>query len=102
MPTLTLRDDRDRTLLFNSVPKRVVSLVPSDTLSVCDLGCAGALVGRTDYCTTPTSIESVQAVGGTKNPRVDDIIALSPPLIIEPAQIDDIAASLRQVLTTLD
>jgi beta-alanine--pyruvate transaminase len=31
-----------------------------------------------------------------------DIIALSPPLIIEPAQIDDIAASLRQVLTTLD
>jgi beta-alanine--pyruvate transaminase len=31
-----------------------------------------------------------------------DIIALSPPLIIEPAQIDQIAASLRQVLTTLD
>ena len=31
-----------------------------------------------------------------------EIIALSPPLIIEPAQIDDIAASLRQVLTTLD
>jgi len=31
-----------------------------------------------------------------------DIIALSPPLIIEPAQIDDIAASLRQVLTSLD
>ena len=31
-----------------------------------------------------------------------DIIALSPPLIIEPAQIDDIAASLRRVLTTLD
>lgn len=31
-----------------------------------------------------------------------DIIALSPPLIIEPAQIDGIAASLRQVLTTLD
>lgn len=31
-----------------------------------------------------------------------DIIALSPPLIIEPTQIDDIAASLRQVLTSLD
>ena len=31
-----------------------------------------------------------------------DIIALSPPLIIEPAQIDEIAASLRRVLTTLD
>jgi beta-alanine--pyruvate transaminase len=31
-----------------------------------------------------------------------DIIALSPPVIIEPAQIDQIAASLRQVLTTLD
>jgi adenosylmethionine-8-amino-7-oxononanoate aminotransferase len=31
-----------------------------------------------------------------------DIIALSPPLIIEAAQIDEIVAKLRRVLTTLD
>lgn len=83
MPTLTIRDDRDRTLLFSKPPVRVVSLVPSDTLSVCDLGCATALVGRTDYCTTPAEVVSrVPSVGGTKNPRVADVLALSPDLVI--------------------
>jgi ABC-type Fe3+-hydroxamate transport system substrate-binding protein len=76
-------DDRGRELLFASVPKRVVSLVPSDTLTVAALGCAAALVGRTDYCVLPEDVAaSVPAVGGTKNPRVDAILALEPDLVL--------------------
>jgi ABC-type Fe3+-hydroxamate transport system substrate-binding protein len=63
-------------------PKRVVSLVPSDTYSVFAIGCAGALVGRTDYCVEPAEIASIPSVGGTKNPRVDDICDLAPDLVI--------------------
>jgi ABC-type Fe3+-hydroxamate transport system substrate-binding protein len=83
MATLRIVDDRGRTLVFPSPPKHVVSLVPSDTLSMIDLGCGGALVARTDYCTTPAAeTAKLPSIGGTKNPRVDDILALSPDLVL--------------------
>jgi ABC-type Fe3+-hydroxamate transport system substrate-binding protein len=76
-------DDRNRAIDFSSAPARVVSLVPSDTLNVAAIGCAGALVGRTDYCELPEEVvRNVPAVGGTKNPRVDDILALRPDLVL--------------------
>ncbi len=76
-------DDMKRTLTFGTAPKRVVSLVPSDTFSVAALGCGGALVGRTDYCELPADVvANVPSVGGTKNPKLDAILDLSPDLVI--------------------
>ena len=76
-------DDRRRALDFTAPPKRVVSLVPSDTFSVAALGCAGALVGRTDYCELPEDVVArLPSVGGTKNPRVEEVCALSPDLVL--------------------
>jgi ABC-type Fe3+-hydroxamate transport system substrate-binding protein len=76
-------DDRGRAIDFASPPRCIVSLVPSDTLSVADLGAGARLVGRTDYCVLPEGIaESVPSVGGTKNPRVDDVMALAPDLVL--------------------
>lgn len=76
-------DDRGRELLFGKAPTRVVSLVPSDTLTVAALGCAGALVGRTDYCVLPEPVVStLPSVGGTKNPKVDAILSLEPDLVL--------------------
>ncbi len=80
---LKVFDDRGRELLFSSAPKRIVSLVPSDTLSVAALGCAGALVGRTDYCVLPEDIVAkLPSVGGTKNPRLDAVSDLAPDLVL--------------------
>ncbi len=80
---LTITDDRGRALSFSRAPLRVVSLVPSDTLNVAALGCAGALVGRTDYCELPVDVVAkIPAIGGTKNPRVDDVCALEPDLVL--------------------
>jgi ABC-type Fe3+-hydroxamate transport system substrate-binding protein len=76
-------DDRRRSLAFAAPPKRVVSLVPSDTLNVAALGCAGALVGCTDYCELPADVVArLPRVGGTKNPRLDEVVALLPDLVI--------------------
>ncbi|MDB4942444.1 MAG: Vitamin transporter, B12-binding component BtuF [Labilithrix sp.] len=78
-----IQDDLKRKLLFGTAPKRVVSLVPSDTYSVAALGCGGALVGRTDYCELPAEVVAgIPSVGGTKNPDVDAICALEPDLVI--------------------
>jgi ABC-type Fe3+-hydroxamate transport system substrate-binding protein len=76
-------DDRRRAFDFAATPKRVVSLVPSDTLNVAAIGCAGALVGCTDYCELPEDVVArLPRVGGTKNPRLDDVVALEPDLVI--------------------
>ncbi len=80
---LRVHDDRNRALDFGSPPKRVVSLVPSDTLNVAALGCASALVGRTDWCELPADVvATLPSVGGTKNPRVDAVCALEPDLVL--------------------
>lgn len=76
-------DALEREHFFNVPPKRVVSLVPSDTLTVAELGCGAALVGRTDYCELPEAlVGALPTVGGTKNPRLDDLCDLSPDLVL--------------------
>jgi ABC-type Fe3+-hydroxamate transport system substrate-binding protein len=68
---------------FLTPPTRVVSLVPSITESLFDLGFGEAVVGATDYCVHPAQKASaLEKVGGTKNARVEDILALQPELVI--------------------
>ena len=64
-------------------PARIVSLVPSLTELVWWLGAGDRLVGRTRFCTEPAGlIDSVPVIGGTKNPHIDRIQALTPDLVI--------------------
>ncbi|MGC0333101.1 ABC-type Fe3+-hydroxamate transport system substrate-binding protein [Streptomyces sp. SAI-170] len=59
---------------------RVVSLVPSLTEAVAE-SLPGVLVGATDWCVRPAGLE-VARVGGTKNPKVEKILALGPDLVV--------------------
>jgi ABC-type Fe3+-hydroxamate transport system substrate-binding protein len=70
-------------LKFTSAPSRVVSLVPSVTESLFDLGLGQSLVGVTDYCVHPAEfVAGLPKVGGTKNPNLQLIKAALPDLII--------------------
>jgi len=80
MPALRIYDDRQRELVFLRPPRRIVSLVPSDTLNVFALGAGSRLVGRTRYC--DVSSGEVPVVGGTKDVDVDAVARLSPDLIL--------------------
>jgi hypothetical protein len=62
------------------MPSRVVSLVPSLTESVASTA-PELLVGATDWCTEPAWLD-VPRVGGSKYPRVDDVLALAPDLVL--------------------
>ena len=74
---------------------RVVSLVPSLTEAVA-VSAPGLLVGATDWCTHPADLD-VPRVGGTKNPRLDEVASLAPDLVLaneeENRQVD--VAALR-------
>lgn len=61
--------------------RRVVSLVPSITETIFDLGRADRLIARTDYCVHPVDVQSIRSIGGTKNPDLDTIRALQPDLV---------------------
>jgi ABC-type Fe3+-hydroxamate transport system substrate-binding protein len=61
----------------------IVSLVPSLTELIVDLGLGSKLAGRTRFCVEPEGeIEEVPVVGGTKNPDLDAITDLDPDLVI--------------------
>ncbi|MBI2077102.1 MAG: ABC transporter substrate-binding protein [Euryarchaeota archaeon] len=62
---------------------RIVSLVPSLTETVHDLGLGGSVVGVTRFCVHPeTARETAAVVGGTKDPDVDQIRNLRPDLVL--------------------
>lgn len=67
---------------LQSPPQRVVSLVPSITESLVELDLGDRLVGITDYCAHPAdALAHLPRLGGTKSPRIEDIIALKPDLV---------------------
>lgn len=65
------------------IPRRVVSLVPSLTESLFDLGLGKRLIAVTDYCTRPEAgVAALPKIGGTKRPRIDQITAMQPDLVL--------------------
>lgn len=62
---------------------RIVSLCPSLTELVFDLGRGDDLVGRTKFCVHPAGrVERVPSMGGTKNPKVERIVAARPDIVL--------------------
>ena len=62
---------------------RIVSLVPSLTELLCDLGLAHAIVGRTGYCIHPANdVARIPKVGGTKSVNVEKIRKLAPTHLV--------------------
>lgn len=63
--------------------QKIISLVPSLTELIIDLGLGDRLAGRTRFCVHPKGkVENIPIVGGTKNPRLDKIRAINPDYII--------------------
>ena len=76
-------DQLGRLVEFNFPPQRVVSLVPSQTELLYDLGLGDRVAGITKFCVHPIEwFETKPRVGGTKKFRFDLIDSLRPDLII--------------------
>lgn len=64
-------------------PRRIISLVPSQTELLYDLGLDERVAGITKFCIHPESwFRSKARVGGTKTVNIDTVAALQPDLII--------------------
>lgn len=86
---------------------RIVSLVPSITELLCDLGLAPHIVGRTGFCIHPAdTVRSIAKIGGTKEVNLAKIRALAPTHLVvnidenEKPVVDTLAAFIPHVIVT--
>ncbi|PWU02893.1 MAG: cobalamin-binding protein [Bacteroidetes bacterium] len=76
-------DQIGKKLKFEKTPARIVSIVPSQTELICDLGLSKQLVGVTKFCVHPKRIiQNKSKVGGTKKIDINKVKLLSPDIII--------------------
>lgn len=79
----TVTDQMQRVVTVPTTPQRIVSLVPSQTEWLFDLGLSDRIVGVTKFCVHPAEAKKTKTiVGGTKNFWLDVIDSLKPDLII--------------------
>ncbi|HET6991910.1 MAG TPA: helical backbone metal receptor [Bacteroidia bacterium] len=76
-------DQMNRTIELEKIPQRIISLVPSQTELLSDLGLEKEVVGITRFCIHPESwFRNKTRIGGTKQFNFEKIKSLQPDLII--------------------
>jgi len=85
-------DQLGRQVEISSLPRRIISLVPSQTELLYDLGLTTEVVGITKFCVHPDEwFRSKTRVGGTKQVHLDIVRSLQPDLIIANKEENDAA-----------
>ncbi|WP_373059864.1 ABC transporter substrate-binding protein [Zunongwangia sp. H14] len=93
-------DQLHRKIEIPETPKRIVSLVPSQTELLVDLGLKSALVGITKFCVHPKTLrKEKKVVGGTKTIHLEKIKALKPDLILcnKEENTEEMVANLEKI-----
>jgi len=79
---LTITDDRGINVTLEKSPQRIVSLLPSLTETVCELGQCGRLVGVDRYSNFPQQVRTLPQVGGGIDPNIEAVVALRPDVVL--------------------
>jgi len=79
---LEITDDRGVRVTLPAPPQRIVSLLPSLTETVCELGQCQRLVGVDRYSNYPTLVKKLPHLGGGLDPNMEAIVALKPDLVL--------------------
>jgi len=79
---LEIVDDRGVRVTLALAPQRIVSVLPSLTEMVCDLGQCQRLVGVDRYSNHPERVRALPKVGGGLDPNIEAIVALRPDLVL--------------------
>jgi len=100
MQSRQFTDQLNRKISIDYPPKRIISLVPSQTELLFDLGLDNELVGITKFCIHPEEkVRSKSKIGGTKKVNIEKIRELKPDLIIgnkEENEKDQIEALMQE------
>ncbi|AXG75008.1 cobalamin-binding protein [Flavobacterium arcticum] len=96
----TYTDQIGNTITLDAVPQRIVSLVPSQTELLFDLGLEDRIVGVTKFCVHPYHLKSTKKIiGGTKKVHIEKIKLLKPDIIIanKEENTEEIVTALQEI-----
>ncbi len=79
---IQVSDDRGVVVSLSAPPQRIVTLLPSLTETVCELGACARIVGTDRYSNFPAAIAKVSKTGGLDDANVELIAALKPDLVL--------------------
>ena len=92
--SISVTDDRGRTVELRDPPVRIVTLLPSLTETVCALQACDRLVGTDRYSNWPERVNHLPKLGGLEDAQLERIVALKPDLVL--------AASSARVIDRLE
>lgn len=95
-----MKDQLNRTTHLTGIPKRIISLIPSQTELLVDLGLEDTIVGITKFCVHPKYLKkSKTIVGGTKTIHLNKIKGLQPDIILcnKEENTKEMIAELEQI-----
>lgn len=96
---VTINDQLSNKLTLSKPATRIVSLVPSLTELLFDMGLEESIVGRTKFCVFPeTKVDRIEIIGGTKNVNIDKVKKLQPDFVIanKEENLPDIVGALQE------
>lgn len=81
-PAGALGDDRGQPVAQPAPPRRIVTMLPSLTETVCALQACERLVGTDRYSNWPASVRALPKLGGLDDAQLEQIVALKPDLVL--------------------
>jgi iron complex transport system substrate-binding protein len=77
-----VRDDLQRDVRFSSAPRRIITLLPSLTETVCALGACDRLLATDRYSDWPVQVNSLPKAGGIDDAQIELIVSLKPDVVL--------------------
>lgn len=93
---IEVTDASGETVTLDEAPEDIVSLMPSNTEIVYELGALDRIEARTDADTYPEEVTDIESVGSGLEPNIEEIIAMDPDVVLAHAS-SGIEDSLSQV-----
>ncbi|GEK57936.1 ABC transporter substrate-binding protein [Marinococcus halophilus] len=93
---IEVTDASGETITLDEAPDEIVSLMPSNTEIVYELGALNKIEARTDADTYPEEVTDIESVGSGLEPNIEEIIAMDPDMVLAHAS-SGIEDSLSQV-----
>ena len=78
----SVTDDIGTTFTVTDPPRRIISLIPSNTELLFAVGAGRSLVGVTNYCDYPPETKKIEKVGDVTSMSLEKVVALEPDLVL--------------------
>ncbi|MEJ6000603.1 ABC transporter substrate-binding protein [Paucibacter soli] len=99
-----LKDDLGKITHWTQAPRRIVTLLPSLTETVCELGACDRLVGVDRYSNFPAQVNKLPKLGGLDDTQVETIVSLKPDVVLlaPSSRVTDRLRNLGLTVVTLE